>query len=262
MSRTTDLNGDLETQTIDSTELVFQTQSPNLDGATSSGSSTNVPAIAGGAVAGVIVIVIIIMTFYFCLKRRKPRGDPDDNFDHDRLDTARFGGTATRPGAMPDVDLVGAEVTPFVYQPSPPSPMVYDPYTQMVQQPGMPAVIGEGSGHRRSDPYSWNSGPHSPTSETGQSLPGLHNTDYRGPSPGPSLGTSGTFPSSKERESASERTRLQVANTGSVEGGSSPRSSRVVQHLDAGRLQPQAAPEEIPPSYYSIPHDRGGDGQV
>ena len=255
------MNGNLGTQTVLTTELIFQTQSSDNPGASSS--NLNVAAIAGGAVGGAIAILILMLIIFFCLRQQSRRtGDPDDNFDPDRLDPARLGGTATRPGAMPDIDLVGAEVTPFAYQSQPLPPQIYDPYGQMVQQPGMPVVSGEGSGYNRSsDPYSWTSGPYSPTSEQG--ITGLNSADFRGPSPGPSLATSGTLPSSKERESVSERARLQVANSGSGDGGSSRRTSAVVQHVDSGRLQQQTVHEEIPPSYYSIsPHDRRGVGRA
>ena len=286
------MNGNLETQTVDSTQLIFQTQDPDSpdvsDPGSGSGSGLNVPAIAGGVAGGVVAILILILIIFFCLRRRKRTEEFEDNFDPDRLDTARSGGTATRPGAMPDIDLVGAEITPFVYEPDPLPPKDYDPYGQMAQQPGMPVASGEGSGNRRSDPYSWTTGPHSPTIEpysptigphsptTGPHSPtigphspitehgvtGLHNADFRSPSPGPSLGTSGTLPSSKDRDSGSDRARLQVANSGSGEGGSSHRSSAVLQHMDAGRLQHPSIIEEIPPSYYSIsPPDRGDAGR-
>ena len=258
ISSTTDPDGQIETQTVRSTLLVFPTQTPNSIG-TSSSSSSNVGAIAGGVVGGAVAILAIILLLFFCLKRRKRDQDFDGNFDPDVLDHERFGGSATRPGAMPDIDLVGAEITPFNYQAGPLPSKGHDQYAQMAQQPGTAVVSGEGSSHhRRSDLYSSTTGSHYPTTVTGQSVNGLQNTEFRGPSPGPSLATSGTLPSSKDRESASERTRLQVANNGNGEGGSSQRASIIVQHRDGGRLQQQeTVPEEIPPSYDSIgPNER------
>jgi len=156
---------------------------------------------------------------------------------------------------MPDVDLVGAEVTPFnvAGQAGALPQKVYNPY-DMAQQPGTQVVTGEGSGQRGSDIRSSTTGSHYPTTITGQSV-GMHNTDFRGPSPGPSLGTSGTLPSSKEM---SEGGRFQVANGGNGEGGSG-----LVQHRDAGRLRQGTVVEEIPPSYDSIsPDDRPSAGRA
>ena len=194
------------------------------------------------------------MLIYYCLKRRKETEAFDGNFDPDRLDPERFGGSATRPGILPivDLDVAGGEITPFTRQnqADPLPEKNYDPYAQMGQQPGMVMVSGEGSGRRRSEMQSSSSGSHYPTTVTGQSVTGMHPVEFRGPSPGPSLGTSGTLPSSKD----SEARRLQIANSGNAEGRfSQSSSSGILQHRDAGQLQQQPVPEEIPPSYDSIP---------
>ena len=199
------------------------------------------------------------MIIFFILRRRKQKDEFDGNFDPDRLDPERFGGSATRPGAMPDVDLVGAEVTPFQFHPEATQQKGYQ-YQQMGQRPGMPVpVVSGGSAHGRSDAYSSTTGSHYPTTVTDPSVAGMQNAEFRGPSPGPSLGTSGTFLSSKERELASERRRLHIANEERGEGGSGQGSGGVVQHQDGGRLQEQNAPEEVPPSYDSISPDGDGD---
>jgi hypothetical protein len=153
---------------------------------------------------------------------------------------------------LPSVDLVGAEVTPFTYQAEPMPEKGYDPYNQMAQRPGsVPAVSGPGSGHGRSDVRTSTTGSHYPTTEQS----GVHNPEWRGPSPGPSLGTSGTLASSKGGP-------LQVANNANGEGGSGQGSSNVLQHRDGGRLQHQTVPEEIPPSYDSIsPDERSASGR-
>lgn len=265
LSRTTDSNGQVQTQTVRSTQLTFPTAPPSNNGGSST--SSNVGAIAGGVVGGVLAILALILIIFCLLKRRKRTEDFDGNFDPDRLDPERFGGNATRPGTMPNIDLVGAEITPYVHQhrhqadalPEK-SPQTFDPYAQMAQQPGVAVMGAEGSSHnrRRSDLYSSTTGSHYPTTVTGQSVTGLHHADFRGPSPGPSLVTSGTLTSSKDRESASERARLQVANSVNGEGGSSRRTSGViVQHRDMARVPQQSVAEEIPPSYDSIsPADR------
>ena len=128
----------------------------------------------------------------------------------------------------------------------------------MAQRPDVaaPLMAGGGSAYGMSDVHTSTTGSHYPTTVTDQSVTGMRNTDFRGPSPGASLGTSGTIPSSKERELAMEERRLLVANDENGEGGSGqPRSSGIVQHTDGGRLRPQATPEEVPPSYDSIPAD-------
>jgi len=248
--RTTDQNGQVETQTVRSTQLIFPTQSQSSGG----GSTSSTAAIAGGVVGGALGLLAVIMIIFFILRRRKQKDEFDGNFDPDRLDPERFGGSATRPGAMPDVDLVGAEVTPFQYQPEAAQQKGYGQYQQMAQRPGMlPPVVSGGSVHGRSDAYSSTTGSHYPTTVTDHSVAGMQNADFRGPSPGPSLGTSGTFLSSKERELASERRRLHIANEERGEGGSG--SGGVVQHRDGGRLQEENVPEEVPPSYDSISPD-------
>ena len=145
----------------------------------------------------------------------------------------------------------------------------YGQYQQMAQQPGMlpPVMIG-GSGHGRSDAYSSTTGSYQPSTVTNQSITGMQNTDFRGPSPDPSLGTSATR-SSRGRGSASERGRLYIANDDRGEGGSGQGGGSggggggVVQHRDGGPLQEETVLEEtdldeIPPSYDSISPDRNG----
>lgn len=253
ISRTTDPDGQVETQTVRSTQLVFPTSAPNSSSSTTS--SSNVGAIAGGVVGGAVAILAVILIIYYCLKRRKGTDDFDGNFDPDRLDPERFGGSATRPGALPSVDLVGAEVTPFTFQADPMPEKGYDPYAQMGQRPGpVPVVSGPGSG-ARSDVRTSTTGSHYPTTITEQSMGGMHNPEWRAPSPGPSLATSGTLPSSKNGT-------LQVANSATGEGSSGQGSSHLVQHRDGGRLQQQVVPEEIPPSYDSIsPDERSASGR-
>ena len=184
---------------------------------------------------------------------------------------------------MPDIDLDGAEITPFQFHPQAAQQQGYSQYPQMVpqmsppmapqvppqmppqmapqmaQRPGMPGpVVGAGAGGSGYDGYSTTSGSHSHYPTSDPSVSGMQNADWRGPSPGPSLGTSGL--SSKDRELVDERRRLYVANEERGEGGSTRASGGgggggVVQHRDGGRVQEPAAPDEVPPSYDSIPPD-------
>jgi hypothetical protein len=219
-----------------------------------------VGAIAGGVVGGALGILALILLVFFCLRRRRQTEDFDGNFDPDRLDTERLGGSAARPGPMPDVDLVGAEISPFTVQSQPSPQKGYDPYPQMAQSSGMSGHVvsgGGGSGYGRSD----TTGSHYPTTVTDPSVPGMPYPEFRSPSPGPSLGTTGTPPSSKDRELINGGRRLQVSNE-QGEGGSGQGSNNLVQHLDGGRLQQQVVPEEIPPSYDSIsPEERAAAGR-
>lgn len=206
------------------------------------------------------------MIIFFILRRRKGGDEFDGNFDPDRfdgtfdpdrLDPERFGGNATKPGPMPGVDLNGAEVTPFQFHPQVAHQRGYEKYPQMVQQPGMPVPVarGGGSGYGgMSDVHSSTTGSHYPTTVTDQSITGMQNPDFRNLSPDPSLGTSATLQSAKERELASEGRSLHIANDGRGEGGSS-QARPPWQHRDAGRVQQQSVVEEVPPSYDSIPPD-------
>ena len=250
---------------MQSTQLIVP--SPTQTSSPSTGSTSNTAAIAGGVVGGAIAVLAVIVAIFYFLRRRKRDDDFDGDFDPDRLDPARLGGNATRPGMMPDIDLDGAEVTPFQFHPQAAQQQGYSQYPQMppqmVQRPGMPAPV-VGGGVAGYDGYSTTTGSHYPTTVTDPSAAGMQNVDWRGPSPGPSLGTSGTLPSSKDRELADERRRLYVANDERAEGGSSQGGGSgsgsgsgggVVQHRDGGRVQEPTVPEEVPPSYDSIPPD-------
>lgn len=227
-----------------STQFIFPTQSQDSGG----GPSSNTAAIAGGVVGGALGLLAIVLVIVFILRQHKDKDGFDGNFDPDRLEPEYFGGETTRPGAMPEIDLAGAEVTPFLYHP--------EVAQQMAQRPAIsPPVMSGGSGHGRSDGYSWTT--------TDQSITNIRNTDFRDSSPGPSLGTSGTGTlSSRGRESASSRRRLYVANDERGEGGSGQGGGGVVQHQDGGRLQQESVPEEVPPSYDSIsPDEHGATGR-
>lgn len=82
----------------------------------------------------------------------------------------------------------------------------------------------------------------------------MPSNDFRNVSPGPSLATTGTIPSAKEREMA-DRRRLYLAND---EGEGN--SAGVLQHQDGGRIPldrtpKEQQPHEIPPSYDMISSD-------
>ena len=243
LPRTTDPNGQVQTQTVRSTQLVFPTQSDGAGG----GTSSNTGAIAGGVVGGAVGILALIMIIFFLLRRHKRKDEFDGNFDPDRLDPERLGGSATRPGTMPHVDLVGAEVTPYQYLSDPAPQKGYQQHPQMGQRPGMQAPVMGGAGYGTSDNRSSTTGSHYPTTITDPSVGGMR--DFRGPSPGVSLGTTGTLPSSKERESTTEG-MLRIANGENGEGGSGQGGGVMFQHRDGGRI-----PEEVPPSYDSISPD-------
>ena len=243
-----------------STEFIFPT--PAGDG------SSNTAAIAGGVVGGTLGLLAIILAIFFVLGQHRKRDRNDENLEPEPFDE-----NAARPGAMPDMDLAGAKVVPFQFHPQVGQQEGYGQqeghgqqggyrqeggygqHQQMAQRPGMlpPAMVG-GSGHGRPDAYSSTSESYRPSTVTDQSITGIQDAGLRGPSPGPSLGTSATH-SSRDRES-SVRRRLRVADTkdrgegGSGQGGS---GSGMIQHRNGGPLQEETVPEEVPPGYYSIP---------
>jgi hypothetical protein len=205
------------------------------------------------------------MLVFFLLRRHKQKDEFDGNFDPDRLDPERLGGNATRPGAMPHIDLVGADITPFPpYQHlADTAPQKgYQQHPQMAQRPGMQAPVMGGAGYGTSDVHSSTTGSNYPTTITDPSAGGMRNQDFRGPSPGLSLGTSGTLPSSKGRESTVDGGTLHLANDENGAGGSSQVGERLYQHRDGGRVPAQVmTPEEVPPSYDSIsPDERSAAG--
>ena len=105
--RSTDPNGHVETQTVQSTQLILSTPTQSAG----SGSTSHTAAIAGGVVGGVIAILAIVLLSFFFLKRRKGGTDFNGNFDPNVLEPEQV--DTTRPGATPDVDLIGADINPF-----------------------------------------------------------------------------------------------------------------------------------------------------
>ncbi|KAJ3476325.1 hypothetical protein NLI96_g11235 [Meripilus lineatus] len=161
-------------------------------------------------------------------------------------------------GFAPAPSAPSAYSEPSAYSPSEPS-TTYPDYPSYANYPVGPVAIG------------------SIITQPQQQLPGATGPqDFRHPSPGPSLalttsdgqsssgrGGNGTLPSSKEREAMAER--LHVANEmaagGSIPSPMSSVGSPVMQHMDGGRLDVRVAeappPQEIPPSYDSIPRGPG-----
>lgn len=265
----TDPNGGLYTQTIVSTSL--STPSGVGDGSSTRSSSSHIGAIVGGAVGGVVALAVVSVLLWWCVRKRK-REEFDGNFDPDRVVATSPGGD----GTLPRLDL---EVTPYSYDPesggdylhnqAPPGMPVpqhagYDMSQRHDAPMGYAGAAAAASSHysQHSDPYgnhSSTTGSHYPPTSPHQSVTGMPvSNDFRNVSPGPSLGTTGTIPSAKEREIATDRRRLYLASD--EEELSS--GSNVLQHQDGGRIPLARTPEEprqeIPPSYDSIGPDEEG----
>ena len=86
-----------------------------------------------------------------------------------------------------------------------------------------------GAGYGTSDNRSSTTGSHYPITIADPGVGGMW--DYRGPPPCVSLGTLGTLPSSKERESTTDGS-LHVANGENGEGGSGQGGGLTFQHRD------------------------------
>jgi len=219
-------------------------------------------------VGGIAALAIISFLLWYCVHKRK-RDEFDGNFDPDRV----VGGSPGR-----DVDI---DVTPYSYNPdeagtggynnqAPVMPMPQHSGHAMSQRIGAPAAFAGGmaavtpsqySHSQYSDPHANHtstSGSHYPTTSPQQSIYGMPGTDFRNVSPGPSLATTGTgtIPSAKEREMASDKRRLYLAN----EEGEGNSGAGVLQHQDGGRVPldrtAEEHPNEIPPSYDMISPDK------
>jgi len=252
-------NGVVYTQTIVSTSYSTPTGAADNGG---SSSSAPTGAIVGGVVGGIAALAIISFLLWYCVRKRK-RDEFDGNFDPDRV----VGGSPGR-----DVDL---DVAPYIYNPDesgvhgqgPGMPVAQQSGYDMSQRTGAPAAFVGGmagitpsqySHSQYSDPHgnhTSTSGSHYASTSPQQSISGMPSNDFRNVSPGPSLATTGTIPSAKEREMASDRRRLYLANDEAEGSGAA-----VMQHQDGGRVPLDRTPEEeqpheIPPSYDMISPD-------
>lgn len=162
---------------------------------------------------------------------------------------------------------VGGYVNPTALPPLTFPPSAYNP---VPQGPPAPSAYSEPSAYSGSDnPYAdYSAYPGYATSAIGSQHPGgTAPQDFRHPSPGPSLAITssdnqsssgrGMLPSAKEREVMAERRAMHLANEPGSPGSSSPTTpgGPVHQHMDGGRLDvmPEESPQEVPPSYDSIP---------
>jgi len=218
-------------------------------------------------------LAAVSILLWYCIRKRK-QDDFDGNFDPDRV----VGTSPSGAGTLPQLDL---DVAPYTYNPAgnaaapfdynnqaPQMPMPQHSGYAMSQRADAPMAFGAGdaataaqySHSQYSDPQgnrTSTSGSHYPQTSPEHSLVAVPANDFRNISPGPSLGTTGTIPSAKEREMALDRRRMYV-NGDDVDPGSG--SGGVIQHQDGGRVRLDRTPEdrvhmEIPPSYDSIDPD-------
>ena len=225
-----------------------------MPSSSSSGSSSNTGAIVGGVAGGVAAIAAIIIVFLFYWRRNRRREEEfDGNFDPDRV--VQHGG---------HTDLAGAEVTPYSFEPNAGTP----------SGPTSPTFSGDGSMRQYRDSQALlggsiagagaataTSGSHyAPTSSDGASVPPGSSSHARSSSLG-GAGLGPGFPvaqpyrplSAKEREALRQRGDGGLGLASAAEEG----EGDVIQHSDGGRIAepvvPTRPPQEIPPSYDSIP---------
>jgi len=207
------------------------------------GSSSNTGAIVGGIVGGIAALAAIILIGLLCWRRNRRRNeDFDGNFDPDRV--VRHAG---------NTDLAGAEVTPYSYEPG-----VAGAAAAAASGPSTgPSSSGNGSMRQYRDSQALlgasagagtaTTGSHyAPTSSDSASVypsSPAHSSQQHGPQPYRPMST-------KEREAMRQR-------EGGLGLASAAEEEEVIQHLDGGRIPeppvPPAQPNEIPPSYDSIP---------
>jgi hypothetical protein len=252
------------TTTIQSTYVIVPTV------ASSSGSNNTGP-IVGGAVGGVAALGAIIIIILFCWRRRRRREEPEPGgtFDPDRV---------VRDPGLPDID--GAVATPFEYEPPASSPSGPTSVTfsdgSMRQYPDSQVLLG-GSGLEGAGTTTGTSGSHyASTSSDGPSAPPGSSTQGRSTSHG-SAGLGPVFPvgqplqplrlqPTKQSEASRQKGVGGLGLASAPKQGEGNVESRVeghveghvLQHEDGGRIAdsepvPPSAPQEIPPSYDSIP---------
>lgn len=222
-------------------------------GLSSSGSSSNTGAIAGGIAGGVVAVVALIIVGLFFWRRNRRRDEFDGNFDPDRV--VRHAG---------HTDLAGAEVTPYQYDPSTtggltsgPSSPTFSGTGSMGQYRDSQALLGSIMDGRGGAATATTGSHYAPTSSDAASAhPGgsshAHSSSL-GSGPGFPLGQPYRPLSSKEREALRQRGEGGLGLASALEEG----EGEVLQHADGGRvaeiIPPPSRPQEIPPSYDSIP---------
>ena len=240
------------------TVIIVPTSSPS--------SKSHTGAIAGGAAGGIVALAAAIIIFLFCWRRRR-RDEFDGNFDPGRI--VRSAGDAGH------TDLAGAVVTPYNYEPpssalSGPTSPTFSADSSMQQYRDSQGLLGSTHGGAGVATAS-SSSQYAPTSSEGlraSSPPGksshARSNSYgsTGLAPGPGFPVAQPYRplSSKEQERLRQRgdggPELGLASLSAAEEG----ESNIIQHSDGGRITddtepelPSRPPQEIPPSYYSIP---------
>ncbi|KAI0040120.1 hypothetical protein FA95DRAFT_1566654, partial [Auriscalpium vulgare] len=266
---TTAPNGVVTTVVVQHTQTIIPSEPSQSGSGRSSSSSSNTGVIAGGAAGGVTALLLFFLVFWWC-RRRRQRDDFDGIFDPDRV--VRHSGRD---------DLVGAEATPYAYDPAAggagarPGPALSDGSSANVmrQYPDGKALLayggagaaaastGSASHYAPTDPEHRSEGSHyPPTSPSRSSFPaGAGAQDFHRPSPGPSLPSSGTSTSYQTRASKEAAAGFALANAEEGASAGPGPATPVIQHQDGGRVAqaaPREAPQEIPPSYDSIPADQ------
>lgn len=218
------------------------------------GGGSNTGAIVGGIAGGLAGLAAIILIGLFCWRRNRSRNeDFDGNFDPDRV--VRHGG---------HTDLAGAEVTPYSYEPGVAGTAVAASGLSTGPSTG-PSSSGTGSMRQYRDSQALlagsagagtaTSGSHyAPTSSDSASVypsSHAHSSQQHGGMPMP-------VPQPYRPMSTKEREAMRQRGEGGLGLASAAEEDEVIQHMDGGILPepsvpPARPPQEIPPSYDSIP---------
>jgi len=248
--------GTVVTTTIQSTYIVVPTvaSSPKIN---------NIAPIVGGVIGGIVTVAspLIIILIYW--RRRRRRKEPGGNLDNGRV---------VRRSDLPNI--ASAVATPFEYEPpasslsGPTSPTFSDGSMRQYRDSqvllggsgleGAGEAIGTSGSHYA---YTSSDGPSAPLGPSSQA--GSHSHGSAGLGPGFPVGQplQPFRPQYAKQPEASRRKGMGGLASASEQGEGNVEShveSPVIQHEDGGRVAesepvPPSAPQEIPPSYDSIP---------
>jgi len=273
---TTNAQGQTVIQTIQSTSTTASSNPASVNHS----SNSHVAAIAGGAVGGAAALLLLLLLGWFIASRRR-RSDFDGDFDPDNVGSFRRG----RQSLVPE-GPTGAEVTPYTLHNGPANGT---PHMGEYNATGMGAAAGLGAGvlagtamhHSRTPSNHRSASSQSEYPQTESSyMPNPYGSHYgQNPhdlsavAPLPGSASERSHPSSSQPRSAKEREayaqRFGTSGNPAYASGSggalrlatgSPvdddASSNVVVHQDGGRIRPEhQSPNEIPPTYDSLPPD-------
>ncbi|KAF7307100.1 hypothetical protein MIND_00503300 [Mycena indigotica] len=249
-------------------------------------SSSHTGAIVGGVVGGLAVLGIAAGALLWYRRRSREKTDFDGDFDPARVgrptsggpDMIQAGGTLPNlnldeeddgmGGRLPHSAIGGGIVTPFTYTPtvsafdassrsqSPPMPSGSPPPMSQYSHDGYTPTMSSAGGYYSAAPQqALAPGGYYPPSESGSSAYSPRSAKEREAMGSRSFAVAN--PTGNEQDSAIQnylRSGPRGVPQGEHSGGpmaSSSAASGVIVHQDGGRV----GPDEIPPTYDSIPND-------